>query len=124
MMTQTGVSTVNFVTQSIRQGKSHYCQNILVENEHKPSVFWRCIKKIFPTKAKYSEMPKMMKINEKKVSDKSLIANSFCTLFSTIGSSLQQRVLSLGNSIWKPHENRNLRKSPLGTIQVQNLDSS
>ena len=61
----------------------------------------------------------MMKINEKRVSDKSLIANSFCTFFSTIGSSLQQRVLSLGNRIWKPCENRNLRKSPLLATQFK-----
>eukprot|EP00794_Sanderia_malayensis_P017903 gene17903-19681_t len=103
----------NRVTQSIRQGKSHYCQNILAENEHKPSDFWRCIKKIYPAKTKSSEMPKMMKVNEKKVSDKSLIANSLYKFFSTIGSSLQQHVLSLANRIWKPFENRNLRKGPL-----------
>ena len=107
----------NKVTQSIRQGKSHYCQNILVENERKPNDFWRCIKKIVPTKPKCSEMPKMMKVNEKKVSDKSLIANSFCTFFSTIGSSLRQSVTSLGNHIWKPFENENLRKSPLLATQ-------
>ena len=107
------------MTQSICQGKSYYCQNILVENEHKPSDFWRCIKKIFPTKTKCSEKPKMMKINEKRVSDKSLIANSFCTFFSTIGSSLQQLVLSLGNRIWKPCENRNLRKSSLLATQFK-----
>ena len=55
----------------------------------------------------------MTKVNEKKVSDKSLIAKSFCTFFSTIGSSLQQRILSLGSRIRKPFESGNLRKSPL-----------
>ena len=62
-------------------------------------------------------MPKMMKVNEKKVSDKSLIANSFCAFFSTIGFSLQQSVPSLGNRVWKPFENENLRKSPLLATQ-------
>jgi len=50
-----------------------------------------------------------MKSNDKKITDKSTIANSFCTFFSTVGTNLQNQIISLKNRRWKCFQNNNLR---------------
>ncbi len=100
--------TRNAVTYSIRQAKAQYCQNLLQETSHQPKDFWKNIKKIFPSKQKSRELPSMMKVDGEKILEKTTIKNSFCQLFSTIGSNLQRKTRSLHNRIWKTFENRRL----------------
>ena len=122
MMTQTGIITVNFVTERHKASDKEsltIVTTFLLRMNTNRAIFGVISKRSSLLKPRGSEMPKMTKVNEKKVRDKSLIANSFCTFFSTIGSSLQQRVLSIGNLIWKPFENENLRKSPLLATQIK-----
>ena len=103
----------NQVTYNIRQAKSSYCQNMILENERKPSDFWRCVKKIFPAKSKKGNLPTMMNVNGRKECDKPSIANSFCHFFSNIGSKLQLKIPSVKNRIWKTFSNSNLWKNSM-----------
>ena len=58
------------------------------------------MKKFFPTKQKL-DLPPMMIIHGKKTFDKQTTANSFCMFFTTIGSQLQDQVISLQSRMWK-----------------------
>ena len=50
----------------------------------------------------------MMIIDDKKTFDKQIIANFFCMFFTTMGSKLQDQVISLQSRIWKSYENKNM----------------
>ena len=79
----------------------------MTETLHKPKDFWKNIKKFFPTRQK-SDLPPMMIIDDKKTFDKQIIANFFCMFFTTMGSKLQDQVISLQSRIWKSYENKNM----------------
>ena len=99
----------NYVTCAIRKSKFNYCKNLLTETSHNKSKdFWKNIKSFFPTKQK-SDLPPMMIIDGKKTFDKQTIANFFCMFFTTIGSKLQNQVISLQSRTWKSYENKNMR---------------
>ena len=98
----------NYVTYAIRKSKPNYCKNLLTETSHKPKDFWKNIKKFFPAKQK-SDLPPMMIIDGKKTFDKQTITNSFCMFFTTIGSKLQDQVISLQSRLCKSYENKNMR---------------
>ena len=98
----------NYVTYAIRKSKFNYCKNLLTETSHKPKDFWKNIKSFFPTKQK-SDLPPMMIIDGKKTFDKQTIPNFFCMFFTTIGSKLQNQVISLQSRTWKSYENKNMR---------------
>ena len=97
----------NYVTYAIRKSKPNYCKNLLTETSHKPKDFWKNIKKFFLTRQK-SDLPPMMIIDDKKTFDKQIIANFFCMFFTTMGSKLQDQVISLQSRIWKSYENKNM----------------
>ena len=48
----------------------------------------------------------MMIIDGKKTFNKQIITNSFCMFFTTIGSKLQDQIISLQSRIWKSYENK------------------
>ena len=50
-----------------------------------------------------------MNVDGEKVSDKQLIANSFCEFFSTIGFKLQSKISALGNRVWRPFIHTNMQ---------------
>ena len=79
----------------------------MTETSHKPKDFWKNIKKFFPTKQKSDS--NQMVIDGKKPFDKQTVVNSFCMFFTTIGSKLQDQVISLQSRIWKSYENKNMR---------------
>ena len=98
----------NYVTYAIRKSKFNYCKNLLTETSHKPKDFWKNIKSFFPTKQK-SDLPPMMIIDGKKTFDKQTIPNFFCMFFTTIGSKLQNQVISVQSRTWKSYENKNMK---------------
>ena len=96
------------VTYSIRQSKARHCRNLLHETAHQPKDFWKNSKKFFPTKQSSKDLPPMMNIDENRTFDKTIIANSFCKFFSTIGTNLQNQVIWLNNRIWKTYTNKRI----------------
>lgn len=106
----------NNITHAVRQAKSMYCRNLLQENTYQPKDFWNSIKKVFPTKAKSQSLPNLMNVDGEKVSDKQLIANSFCEFFSTIGCKLQSKISALGNRIWRAYSHTNMQRLNVQTI--------
>ena len=65
----------------------------------------------------------MMIIDDKKTFDKQIIANFFCMFFTTMGSKLQDQVISLQSRIWKSYENKNMKVNSTFIFQPTNGSS-
>ncbi|CAB4019684.1 Hypothetical predicted protein [Paramuricea clavata] len=86
----------NLVTSAIKHNKANFCRNLLYNNGESPKTFWKLIKKLYPGNNKTSKSS-FFKVNNELVSDTRKIANGFCRYFSTIGSRLQQNVVTITN---------------------------
>lgn len=82
--------TRNIVTNTIRHAKSNHVQNLFTENNNSPKHFWNRIKKCYS--AKENENPRRCFKDDKIVTDKNCISNTFCSFFSTIGSDLSKKI--------------------------------
>jgi hypothetical protein len=94
----------NRVTNLIRTAKANHVRKTFRENVHKPRDFWKQIKKCYPTKES-SQTSKSFNIENIVTTDKQSIANTFCSFFTMVGSSLVQSPVV--NLTWKLF---NLRK--------------
>jgi hypothetical protein len=55
-------------------------------------------------------MPKSFYIDERLVNDKELISDGFCSYFTSIGKSLQGKIIRLTNGIWKFHNHTMVKR--------------
>ena len=94
----------NSVTRIIRSRKAKYHKTQLQENVNDPAAFWKYVKKCFPTKSKRNASSKSFVIDDEVICDKKVIANGFCEFFSTVGTKLQEGVLSIKNRVWQSHK--------------------
>ena len=90
----------NRVTTLIRASKNNYQRNLFHSNSKSPRDFWKQIKKVYPTKQK-SSVNHVFDIKDKKTSDKHVIANAFCSFFSTVAKKLYNCHYKLTNCTWK-----------------------
>ena len=100
----------NLVTSSIRKAKANYQRSLLRNSMNNPRHFWSNIKKAFPTKDTTTNT-KSFKINNVITSDRSTIANAFCSFFTAVGSSMQQSVIRLYDVTWKQYYHHNLKQT-------------
>ena len=80
----------NNVTKCIRQHKANYNRSLFRENVNRPKQFWSQIRKCFPTNTKQQATHKVFNINDEQISDKQVIADSFCKYFTEVAASIQR----------------------------------
>ena len=97
----------NRVSGLVNKCKSRYNRDLLKDCADSPDKFWAAIKKLYPTKLP-SEQGSAFVINGLKLTDKSLIANSFCEYFSTIARNLKSKSILLRDFVWSNPAEENL----------------
>jgi hypothetical protein len=91
----------NCVSFLIRQAKANHVRSMFRENKSSPKFFWNQIKKAYPIKNSEGP-PKTFKSDNRLITDKSIISNSFCAYFANIGSQLVETITTLKDSTWIP----------------------
>ena len=86
----------NLCNNKTKQAKQKYYNDLLTENRRNPTKFWRCIKEIFPSKAKPTSSS-TSNDNTKNTSN----ANSFCSFFTNVASTLKAKAFPLQNFVWE-----------------------
>ena len=75
-----------------------------------PPISGTKLKSVHPAKEKKLVTSKVFDIDETTMSDKTSIANGFCKYFTNVGKTLQMTLTTLGNTVWKNHDHKNLSK--------------
>ena len=84
----------NQVNSEIRRAKAEYNRTLIQENMDNPKNFWKTIKKILPSNSSKSESINQLKCDGQQITDKVLVANSFCKFFSNVKSRISQALVS------------------------------
>ena len=95
----------NKVNAAIRKAKSMYHKNLLKENSADPNKFWNTLKSFYPTKLSDKHRPQSFEINGEKVRDPSKRANSFCSFFANVVTTLEEKACPLCNYTWRKQPN-------------------
>ena len=95
----------NSVTRSIRLSRHLYNKRLLGENITEPKQFWDSIKRCYSTSDKNSSTSTSFTIDNTLTTDKSKIANSFCTFFTNVVETILQSLPTLTKaSAWSYHD--------------------
>ena len=89
----------NRVNNVIKRAKSKYHKNLLDENISKPEVFWKHIKRLFPTKMKQTR-GKSFIINDIATTNEREISNGFCSFFHNAVNNPKANSFRLKDFIW------------------------
>lgn len=89
----------NRVNNIVRRAQRNHHRELLRETERNPDKFWRILKNIFPTKNK-SSCAKLFDIDGSRISDKSEIAQHFCSFFTNIAGTLKSKSIMFTNFVW------------------------
>ena len=79
--------------------KKQHSRNLLNESASDPGRFWKSLKKIFPFKGKVP-CAKSFLIKNKLTANSKVIANGFCSFFSTVANKLKTKVLQIKDFVW------------------------
>ena len=87
----------NMCNNKVKQAKQKYHKDLLMENRKHPAKFWQCIKQIFPAK-EYTPVTTTTSTDRFKNTE---IANSLCSFFVNIATSLKVKAFKLKDFIWE-----------------------
>ena len=87
----------NLCNNKVKQTKQKYQKDLLFENRNKPTMFWNCIKVMFPSKES-APTSVITSIDNVKNTEN---ANSICTFFTSIAKNLKYESFKPRNFIWE-----------------------
>jgi len=98
---------LNLFNKIKRKAKIDYYKNILDENKQNSKVIWKILNKAIGSENDKSNFPTSFNINNKIVSDKSVIAEEFNDFFANIGYKVNHNVPSTQQKFtdFMPHHN-------------------
>ena len=99
----------NKVNNQIKRAKHSYNKNLLHGKIKNPTLFWRTLKNIFPTKPKSKLTSTTFKVNEEEISNKETITNGFGQFFSNIAITLLQTLHPIKDFVWNKPKNLPIR---------------
>ena len=89
----------NTCNNMIRRARNNYHQNKLIEHKNNPKMFWQHIKNIFPCKSNKSN--DNVPFLEESETPQTSQANTFCSFFASVASSLKKKTFPLTNFVWR-----------------------
>ena len=95
----------NRVTSLVKKCKNQYYQKMLKENNNKPDQFWKTIKQLYPNNKSTSNQSSTFTIDGSQTTDKKIIANTFCTYFSTKAVGMKRKAFKLRDLTWSKPSN-------------------
>ena len=91
----------NEVNIAVKRTKSDYHKKLLKENSKDPNKFWRTLKSIYSTKTNDKQSMKTLDVDGVQIRDPHLIADAFCSFFTSTVTILKEKAFPLCNFCWK-----------------------
>lgn len=87
----------NKCNNKIKRARNTYYKHLIRENQNNPAKFWKCIKEIFPANNTKGYPPTSTHDKQHNTAT----ANSLCSFFTNVASSLKHTVFKLRNFVWE-----------------------
>ena len=113
----------NQIINEIKVSKKNYYQNFLTNNTNNMKNTWKGIKSIISLKSARKSQPTSLLVNNTLITDPKKIANTFNKYFSSVGSSLQNKIHHHGKDFKHYLQNSNQHSffvKPTNQIEVCN----
>ena len=93
----------NMVHSLVRNAKSNNTRSSLQQNSNDATLFWKALKRVYPTKNKNCHVETSFDIDGMKVSNPQSVVHGFCKYFSSAVNNLKSKAYPCINFVWRSH---------------------